>query len=108
RRDAGRDRGLARGRLPDAGLHDLAEDDLVDDARVNARAFQGGARCHSAELGSGDGGQPTHHLADRRARRPEDGEAVGFAPTGSPRWRAITSFRISLVPSPMVRILASR
>ena len=63
-----------------------------------------------AQLGRGHGRQAAHHLADRGSGRTEDVNAVRavVVHTESPICRAMTSFKISLVPSPIVRILASR
>ena len=53
-RHAGANRGLARGRLPHAGLHDVAHDHFVDLRRVDLRALDRRADGGGAELGRGE------------------------------------------------------
>ena len=71
-RDPGLDLRLARGDLALAGLQHLAEDHLLDLARVDLGALQRGLDRLAAELGRVLGGERSAHLPERGARGAED------------------------------------
>ena len=68
----GLERGLARGRLTQAGRHDVAQDALVDLRRVQPGARDGFADGDRAQLGSGERLEHAQELAGGRARCAQD------------------------------------
>lgn len=64
-RQAGTERNLSCGRLANASLHNVAEEDLLYGRRVNFRLLKGVFEGYNAKLGSSDGFEGTIDGADR-------------------------------------------
>ena len=108
-RNAGLQRGLASRSLAGTGLKHLAHQDVLDQLRLGAGACQRGSDRHGAQVGHRQTGQGAEELTDRCPRGANQaGLSYLAAHRCSPRWRAMTIFITSEVPSPSVRILASR
>ena len=109
--DARSERGLPRWRLPDAGLHHVAHEDLVNLVRPHTRALQGALDGDRAKLRSGDRSQSAKERADGRARRAED-DGPHFAPSSASRRATCSRYeRISsrsAVSSPIRSFVVAR
>ena len=78
----GGDRGLARRRLARSGLEDLAHDHVLDLARLEPRALEGGADRERAELRRSQVREPAAEAAEGRSDRRDDdrrGHGVSLA-----------------------------
>jgi hypothetical protein len=76
-RQAGAKRNLSCGRLANASLHNVAEEDLLHGRRVNFRLLKGALEGYDAELWSSDGFEGTIDGADRGAGRGNNDNFVG-------------------------------
>ena len=72
RRNPGRERGLLRGILANAGLEDLAEDDGIDKLGLHARLLKRAADGVRAQVGGGQCSKPAQQLAKGGARGAHD------------------------------------
>jgi hypothetical protein len=76
-RQASTERNLSCGRLTNASLHNVAEEDLLYGRRVNFRLLKGALEGYDAELGSRDGFEGTIDRADRGAGGRNNDNFVG-------------------------------
>jgi len=76
-RHASAERNLSCRGLADASLHDVTEEDLLCDRRVNFGLFEGSLEGNDAELGRGEGFEATIEGADGGARSGDNNNFVG-------------------------------
>ena len=76
-RQASTERNLPCGRLANASLHNVAEEDLLYGRRVNFRLLKGALEGYDAELGSSKGFEGTIDGADRGAGGGNNDNFVG-------------------------------
>ena len=72
RRAAGGQRGLARGRLTEAGLQDVAHEDIGHIVRVHSGAGERSLEGNGAQTRRGHAGETTLEASNRRAAGGED------------------------------------